>query len=212
MQSLLLLSIIASLAGRAACLTDLNAYTATETVSSACNNISPGPATLAQLADLLVPNVVDLVATESIRNTLALYAFAVDGRNWAALARVFAKDARANYSEPLGVSYGIDNITESISAGIAIFAAMQHRYGTQFLQVCSPASAISVTYYTASHFFSTDVAPTVQNDSQTLYATGRYEDTWSKQVDGSWKIVNRNLVYSVSAVARLWVISVMKQY
>ncbi|KAI9647722.1 hypothetical protein NHQ30_004108 [Ciborinia camelliae] len=144
---------------------------------SACPNISPGPARAFQLPELLpISPFPDPIATESIRNTLALYAFAIDGRNWAALSRVFAPNARANYSEPLGIMYG-------------------HRYGTQYIAICSLTSAISVTYLQASHFFLPDVAPVIEDDSHTLFATGRYEDTWAKLDDGTWKIVNRNLFY-----------------
>ncbi|ESZ92775.1 hypothetical protein SBOR_6832 [Sclerotinia borealis F-4128] len=145
---------------------------------SGCPNISPGPATVSQLADILpISPFTDPIATESIRNTLTLYAFAVDGRNWPAFSRIFAPNVRANYSEPLGITYGLANITNSISAAVAIFAGTHHRYGTQYIAICSPTSAISVTYLMASHFFLLDIAPVVEDDTHTLFATSRYEDT-----------------------------------
>lgn len=202
MRFLSLLATVAGLAHGAVSGSATEARATTESYGSECPNISPGPATLSQLANLPLSPFTDPVSIESIRNTLALYPFAVDGRNWPALSRIFASNARANYSEPLGVSNGVDNITQSISAGISNFAATQHRYGTQYINICSLNSAISVTYYEASHFFSSTLGPAIENDSQTLFATGRYEDTWARQDDGSWKIVNRNLVYMVTHAAK----------
>ncbi|KAJ8071204.1 hypothetical protein OCU04_001541 [Sclerotinia nivalis] len=163
---------------------------------SACPNISPGPATLFQLAELLpISPLIDPIATENIRNTLALYAFAIDGRNWAAISRVFAPNARANYSAAIGILYGPEEIANYISTSLASFAGTQHRYGTQYITICSPSSAISVTYFQASHFFLPDVAPVVEDGTHTLFATGRYEDTWIRENNGTWKIGNRNLVF-----------------
>ncbi|KAG4035776.1 hypothetical protein MFRU_001g05440 [Monilinia fructicola] len=163
---------------------------------SACPDISPGPATAFQLPEILpISFFTDPIATESIRNTLALYAFALDGRNWAAFSRVFAPNVRANYSEPLGIMYGVQNITDKISAAASQFASTQHRYGTQYIAICSPSTAISVTYLQASHFLWPNIGPVVEDDNHTLFATGRYEDTWAKSSDGTWKIVNRNFVF-----------------
>ncbi|KAF7872217.1 hypothetical protein EAF04_003142 [Stromatinia cepivora] len=163
---------------------------------STCPDISPGPATLFQLAELLpISPLIDPIAIENIRNTLALYAFATDGRNWAAISRVFAPNARANYSAAIGILYGPEEITNYISTSLASFAGTQHRYGTQYITICSLTSAISVTYFQASHFFFPDVAPVVKDDSHTLFATGRYEDTWIKEANGTWKIGNRDLVF-----------------
>ncbi|KAB8303951.1 hypothetical protein EYC80_005309 [Monilinia laxa] len=163
---------------------------------SVCPSISPGPVTASQLPELLPISLsTDSIATESIRNTLALYAFALDGRNWAAFSRIFAPNVRANYSEPLGIMNGVQSITDGISAGVSQFAATQHRYGTQYIAICSPSSAVSVTYLQASHFFLPGIGPVAEDGSHTLFATGRYEDTWSKLSDGTWKIVNRNFVF-----------------
>lgn len=197
------LSVLAGLTSIANSHTADGYRTATPTQGSGCPVISPGPATASQLAELPISPFPDPRVTESIRNILALYAFSVDSRNWAGFATVFAVDARANYSEPLGVVVGVENITTAISAGLTGFAGTQHRYATQYIGICSPSSAISITYFEASHFFSSAIAPAVQNTTQTLYAVGRYEDTWNKQDDETWKITNRNLVYMVSKILAL---------
>ncbi|KAH6659166.1 hypothetical protein BKA67DRAFT_529341 [Truncatella angustata] len=196
MQLLTLLATVIGLSQSAAAVSKTEARATEQSSSSGCPNISPGPATTFQLASLLpLSPLTDPISTEAIRNTLAIYVFAIDGRNWDAMARVFAPNARANYSAPLGVSNGVANITASISSGINTFAGTQHRYGSQYINICSLSSAISVTYFEASHYFVPDLGPAVVDDNQVLYANGRYEDTWARQIDGSWKIVNRNLVY-----------------
>lgn len=56
---------------------------------SACPNIAPGQATMSQLAELLpMSPFPDPIATEAIRNTLALYAFAIDSRNVSRISSV----------------------------------------------------------------------------------------------------------------------------
>ncbi|ATZ46754.1 hypothetical protein BCIN_02g01240 [Botrytis cinerea B05.10] len=92
------------------------------------------------------------------------------------------------------VLYGLQNITNAISGKTEEFSWTHHRYGTQYIAICPPTSAISVTYLKASHFFLLDTVPVVEDGSHTLLATGRYEDTWGKE-NGTWKIMNRNLVY-----------------
>lgn len=99
---------------------------------------------------------------------------------WQAFYRVFTSDARANYSEPFPVLYGLQNITNAISGKIEEFSGTHHGYGTQYIAICSPTSAISMTYLEASHFFLPDTAPVVVDGSHTLLATERYEDTWGK--------------------------------
>ncbi|APA05861.1 predicted protein [Sclerotinia sclerotiorum 1980 UF-70] len=95
-----------------------------------------------------VSPLTDPIAAENIRNTLlALYTFAIDGCNWAALSRVFAPNARANYSAAIGILYGPEEIANYISTTLASFVRTQQRYGTQYITIYSPSSAISVTYF-----------------------------------------------------------------
>ncbi|ETN43286.1 uncharacterized protein HMPREF1541_02445 [Cyphellophora europaea CBS 101466] len=162
---------------------------------SACPSISPGPATLQQLSELPLAFRPDPDTESAIRQTLSLYPFAVDGRNFDALDRIFTPNVRTNYSEPINEVVGLTNIKAAIAAGLDNFAATHHSFGTQYIVRCAKDSAISVTYYTASHYFHPSKPAEIQNGSEVLYATGRYEDTWERQGDGGWKIANRNLVY-----------------
>lgn len=63
--------------------------TGTAPSSVSCPSISPGPEPLYNLAtDFAPPVVVDPISIEAIRQTLALYPFAIDGKNWNALNRI----------------------------------------------------------------------------------------------------------------------------
>jgi hypothetical protein len=165
------------------------------TSNAQCPSISPGPATYQQLGEL--PLVRPDPDTESaIRSVLSLYPFAVDGKNFEIFDRIFTQDVRTNYSAPINVLVGLDQVKAVIAQGLDNFAATHHSYGTQYIANCGRGSAISVTYFTASHYFHPSQPAEVQNITAVLWATGRYEDTWQRQQDGGWKISNRNLVYT----------------
>jgi hypothetical protein len=132
---------------------------------------------------------------EAVRRTLALYPFAVDSRNFDAFDQIFTQDVRTNYSTPINEVIGLENVKKVLADGLGHFTGTHHSYGTQYIAVCTPESAISITYYTANHYFLPWQPGDVQNASAVLYASGRYEDTWTKTDDGSWRIKNRNLVY-----------------
>ncbi|KAL2817043.1 hypothetical protein BDW59DRAFT_166078 [Aspergillus cavernicola] len=134
------------------------------------------------------PITADAVSVEAIRQTLALYPFAIDGKNFAALSQVFTSDAVANYSAPLNVLSPLSDIQKTLSASLACVTT-QHLYGTQLIDIVSPFSAQSVTYFQAAHFGTGNLAKEVAT------AHGQYQDVWARQRDGTWRIVHRNLVY-----------------
>ena len=182
--------------------------TSTSTSGAGCPRFSPGPISFSSLAaQFPAPSSVEVAAVEAIRQTLAIYAFAIDGRNFEALRKVFTTNTRANYSDPIGVLDGVQAIIDTLPPGLAFFASTQHLYGSQAIYVCSPTSAVSVTYFQASHFFVpyTGIGNTIDN-SQVLIDRAQYQDVWAKQRDGTWKITNRNLVRMVSffPCSRLW--------
>ena len=166
--------------------------------SGGCPTIAPGPVTIYDL-DNILPSITsqEVVAVDAIRNTLAQYPFAIDGRNYDRLDQVFAETAVVNYSAPVGVLSGLPAI-KTIGDSLAMFNRTHHSYGTQYIKMCSPTSAISITYYTASHFLTPELGPAFAPDTQVLYAYGQYQDTLAKQDDGTWRITYRNLVYQVS--------------
>lgn len=135
-------------------------------------------------------HVADPFDVEAIRNVLAHYPLAIDGKNFDALKLVFAPNAVANYSAPLGVLTPLSTI-ESVLKTSLTPVTTQHSYGTQVIDILSPVSAVSVTYYTATHFGMGKYA------GQIATAYGQYQDVWTRQKDLTWRISHRNLVYMV---------------
>ncbi|KAJ5601186.1 hypothetical protein N7510_010720 [Penicillium lagena] len=153
--------------------------------------LGAAPIPLPSLADDFVPQAgEDATVVEAIRNTLALYPFAIDGKNFDALGKVFAQNAVANYSAPLNVLTPLSNIESALAASLECVTT-QHLFGTQLIDLVSPTVAESVTYYRAAHF------GTGQATGQVVYAYGQYQDIWHRQSDQTWRIAHRNLVYMV---------------
>jgi hypothetical protein len=164
-------------------------------LSTAVADLSPplgtAPIPLSLLADDFVPHAgEDATVVEAIRNTLALYPFAIDGKNFDALDKVFAQNAFANYSVPLNILTPLSNIQSALAASLKCVTT-QHLYGTQLIDSVSPTVVESVTYYRAAHFGSG------QATAQVMYAYGQYQDIWHRQSDRIWCIAHRNLVYMV---------------
>lgn len=128
---------------------------------------------------------------EDIRTALALYPLAIDGKNFDALSRIFARDAVANYSPPLNILKPLSTIQSVLKSSLKPVTT-QHSFGTQLIEVLSHDTAFSVTYYTATHFGKGPFTGKIAT------AFGQYQDVWKKQRDGKWKITHRNLVYMVS--------------
>ncbi|KAL9068483.1 MAG: hypothetical protein Q9161_006131 [Pseudevernia consocians] len=125
-----------------------------------------------------------------IRNTLAHYPLAIDGKNFAALNLVFTQDVVANYSEPLGVLTGLSSLMSTLETSLSSVRT-QHAFSTQLIEILEGESkARSLTYYTASHFGQGDYY------GQVLYAYGQYQDEWIKSCcPENWRIKARTLVY-----------------
>jgi hypothetical protein len=149
------------------------------------------PIDLSSLADGCTPEVyTDAGTIEAIRNTLAIYPFAIDGKNFDALSKVFTTNAVANYSAPLNVLTPLSSIQSVLETSLACVTT-QHLLGTQWIDILSPITARSVTYFRAAHFGKG------QTEGQVLYAYGQYQDNWERQSSGTWRIAHRNLVYMV---------------
>ncbi|KAL4963783.1 nuclear transport factor 2 family protein [Aspergillus stella-maris] len=151
------------------------------------NNLNPIP--LYNLPSLFPSSpAVDSSTTETIRKTLALYPLAIDGKNFTALSSVFAPDAVANFSSPLGVLSPLSDIQETLRQSLTCVTT-QHSLGTQLIDVLDVYRARSVTYYTAEHFRRSEEGYGV------VTAHGQYQDEWVRMGDGTWRIVVRNLVF-----------------
>ncbi|KAJ5960016.1 uncharacterized protein N7479_007166 [Penicillium vulpinum] len=164
-------------------------------VASATNDIAP--IEISALPGLYAPEVyTDAGTIEAIRNTLAIYAFAIDGKDFGALDKVFTSDAVANYSAPLNVLTPLSTIKSVLGTSLACVTT-QHHLGTQRIDVLSPITAKSVTYFRAAHFGKGDL------ENEVAYAYGQYQDNWQRQASGTWRIVHRNLVYMGPQIGKL---------
>lgn len=154
------------------------------------------PVALSSLANGCTPEVyTDAGTIEAVRNTLAIYPFAIDGKNFDALSKVFTTDAVANYSAPLNVLTPLSTIQSVLETSLACVTT-QHLLGTQWIDILSPITAKSVTYFRAAHFGKGAA------EDHVYYAYGQYQDHWGRQVDGTWRIFHRNLVYMVRLFSR----------
>lgn len=173
--------------------------------SNPCARYSPSPVPIQQLPTYFStsknfdPSTV--VDTEAIRQILLLYPLAIDGRAFSSLENIFAPDAVANYSAPIGVLAGTSAIATALETALAAFLGTQHHLGASNVRICgNQEQAISATYYRAVHFLSqnsTAGSSDIVSGNGVLYAYGQYQDTWEKR-GGQWKIIYRNLVYMVS--------------
>lgn len=152
-------------------------------------NSSQLPNILGAKADL----TNDHQSVETIRNKVALYAFIVDGKQWDTLGNVFASNAVANYSTPLYILSGLDNITATLNQSMQKVSVSQHQIGSQFIEIVDSRNAYSVSYYTSTQFGAGDYA------NEALYSRGQYQDTWYRANPRTqdWHIIFRNLVYMV---------------
>ncbi|KAJ5406574.1 hypothetical protein N7465_007858 [Penicillium sp. CMV-2018d] len=155
---------------------------ANSTVASTTNDIAP--IELSSLASGYAPG--------AIRNTLAIYTFAIDGKDFNALSKIFTTDVIVNYSAPLNVLTPLETIQSVLSLSLGCVTT-QHLYGTQRIDILSPITAKSVTYFRAAHFGKGD------KENEVDYAYGQYQGNWQRQATGTWRIVHRNFVYMVSA-------------
>ena len=129
--------------------------------SNTCPSNSTLPASLTQAIPLFslatsYPRAIsrnqDPSKISQIRQTLALYPLAIDGKNFAALSRVFTPDVVANYSAPLNVLTGLSTVQATLEQSL-MYVDTQHSYGTQVIEVLEGGcTAKSVTYFTANHF------------------------------------------------------------
>jgi hypothetical protein len=119
-----------------------------------CPKFAPGPVSFRFIAENFpAPKPTDLYAIDAIRQTTALYALAIDGKAFEVLRKVFVANVRANYSDPIYEINGMDEMIATLAPGLESFASTQHHLGTQYIHICSATTAVSVTYFQASHYF-----------------------------------------------------------
>jgi len=154
------------------------------------------PSSLSNTSSSALPSLLgsaaspqDPVSLDAIKNTLALYPLAIDGKDFSALSRIFTPDAVANYSAPLDILTPLSIISSTLQTSLAPVTT-QHSYGTQVVQLFGPCVARCVTYYTATHF------GVGVYEGEVLYAYGQYRDVLVLGNQG-WRIKERTLAYMV---------------
>ena len=99
-----------------------------------------------------VTQVRDPVAIMRIQQTLNLYPFLVDGKQWDRLDMVFHENVWANYSALIGAFHPLSVLQEGLQRSTAQITT-QHALSTQLIDVdVGGTTARSATYFTASHF------------------------------------------------------------
>lgn len=99
-----------------------------------------------------VTQIHDPVAVLQIQQTLSLYPFLVDGKQWDHLDMVFHENVWANYSALIGAFHPLSVLQEGLRKATAQITT-QHALSTQLIDIDGEGiTARSATYFTASHF------------------------------------------------------------
>ena len=127
------------------------------TISCPSNGSLPSNTSAVGMADLPaaysgVTYPQDPTVVEEIRNTLALYPLAIDGKDFASLDLIFTQDIVANYSAPLDVLTPLSGVQLALQNSLA-YVQTQHKLSTQLIEVMPDGcQAKSLTYLEATHF------------------------------------------------------------
>lgn len=130
-----------------------------------------------------------------IRDQIALYAHAVDRRDWTLMDQIFHPDATFGFG-PVQGSWR-DFVTQA-KAIIGSCTATHHQLGQILIAAQGSETAITETYMTAMHIVPPGYAlPAVFPDRGEEYAAiiaGRYVDEFVRTGD-SWRILKRTGIY-----------------
>lgn len=168
-----------------------NAVTTLPELPASCPQILPAPAP-ASLPNYFLPKTIkdsQIDDIETIRQTLHFYALVLDSKAFPLLDRVFAPSAVANYSGLAGIFEGLPAIQTFLSGSLSAYPRTQHLIGNHIIDACASKTAVSQTYFQATHF------PNTTEGIFTAYVT--HQDVWEKTKDG-WRIVYSNFGITVS--------------
>jgi hypothetical protein len=167
---------------------------------ASCPQILPAPAPAA-LPQYFLPKPIkssQIDDIETIRQTINFYALVLDSKAFPLLDHVFAPSAVANFSGLGGIFEGLPAISTFLQGSLTAYPRTQHLVGNHIIDVCASKTAVSSTYFQATHF------PNTTEGVFTAYVT--HQDVWEKTKDG-WRIVYSNFGIAVSLVF----LSVVKQ-
>ncbi|MCJ1264520.1 hypothetical protein MMC22_004392 [Lobaria immixta] len=137
-----------------------------------------------------VTNPQDPTAVLQIHQTLGLYPFVIDGKQFDRLDLVFHENVWANVT-----MLGVFQSLSALEAGLKSFLAAvtsQHAITTQLIQIHEKGTtARSASYYTGTYL------GTGSFTNQSLISWGTYEDNWVKNLTtGQWRIIERTLTFA----------------
>ncbi|KAF3007861.1 hypothetical protein E8E13_010844 [Curvularia kusanoi] len=153
---------------------------------ASCPQILPAPAPTS-LPNYFLPKSIkgsQVDDIETIRQTLHFYALVLDSKAFPLLDRVFAPTATANYSGLAGIFEGLPAIQNFLAGSLAAYPRTQHLVGNHIIDVCASKTAVSQTYFQATHF------PNTTEGVFTAYVT--HQDVWQKDKEDGWRIVYSN--------------------
>ena len=91
------------------------------------------PLPLSRIPEIFSPAIVgDTASVEEIRQRISYYLFCIDGKAFEHLGKVFANDATAYYSEPLGHLNGLESIQSTMKEAL-VAVELQHLQSTQYV-------------------------------------------------------------------------------
>jgi hypothetical protein len=132
-----------------------------------------------------------LVDTESIRDVVARYFFAIGRRDWEAVQACFVTGAFADYE--FNEEKTIERQLALVKKGMLRFRSSTLLGSNSLIQL-EGARAESQTMALTAHESEPDT------HERTRISTVRYEDSWAKQSTGEWLIVRRRVL----AIWKAW--------
>lgn len=127
-----------------------------------------------------------------IRNKLALYAIALDNKDFDLFGLIFTKNfvARLGLDPPQDVLRGLEDVMNATKVSVDGIVT-QHTISTIFVNFTNLDEPTSISYLLATYLGQGDLT----NQTVTFY--GKYDDKWAFE-DGSWKSKEKDLTLFVS--------------
>lgn len=127
-----------------------------------------------------------LVAYEEIKQLKARYFRAVDTKDWALLAEVFAPDAVSGPNERGDVTQGLEAITERLRGALAEVQTVHQGHSPE-IELTSPTTAKGI-WAQEDRLWDFPAG-----SGGTVHGFGHYHDTYVK-LDGRWQVESTKLV------------------
>jgi hypothetical protein len=132
----------------------------------------------------LAADVQRLIDTESIREVVARYLFAIGRRDWDAVATCFVPGAYADYE--FEAEHRIEAQLALVRKGMARFASSTLMGSNLEITFDATGAASESLALTAHEAFAT-------SPDRTRLSAVQYSDRWTRCADGQWRISERRI-------------------